>query len=71
MNLVEITLNVFYVYLAHVAKYPAAPVVGLASAVMTLWKSVLYLLQEYFCNFCAVGHNDIKTVIVYWMFPNG
>jgi len=54
-----------------VAKYPAASVVGLASAVMTLWKSVLYILQEYYCNFCAVGHNDLKTVIVYWMFPNG
>jgi len=71
MNLVEIVLNVFYVYLAHVAKCPAASVVGFASAVMTLWKTVLYLLQEYYCNFCSVGHNDMKTLVVYWILPNG
>jgi hypothetical protein len=71
MNLVEITLNIFYLYLAHVANYPAASVVGFASALMTVWKKVLYLLQEYYCNFCAVGHNDIKTVILYWLITNG
>jgi len=71
MNLIEIALNVFYVYLAHVVKYPAAPVVGFASAVMTLWKTVLYGLQEYYCNFCSIGHNDLKTLVVYWVTPNG
>jgi hypothetical protein len=71
MNLVETTLNVFYLYLAHVAKYPAASVVGFASVTMTLWKTVLYLLQEYYCNLCAVGHNDLKTLVVYWIIPNG
>lgn len=20
---------------------------------------------------CAVGHNDLKTLIVYWIIPNG
>jgi hypothetical protein len=71
MNLVEIALNIFYVYLAHVVKYPAASVVGFASAVMTLWKTVLYLLQEYYCNYCSTGHNDMKTLVVYWIIPNG
>jgi hypothetical protein len=28
MNLVETALNVFYLYLAHMTKYPAASVVG-------------------------------------------
>jgi hypothetical protein len=37
---------------------------------MTVWKTVLYLLQEYCCSFCSVGHNDMKTLVVYWVFPN-
>lgn len=71
LNLVETALNLFYVYLAHVAKYPAASVVGFASVTMTLSKTVLYGLQEYCCNFCNIGHNDLKTLVVYWIIPNG
>ena len=71
MNLIETALNVFYLYLAHVVKYPAASVVGLTSATMTLSKTVLYFLQEYCCNFCATGHNDWKTLVVYYIIPNG
>jgi hypothetical protein len=71
LNLVETALNVFYLYLAHVAKYPAASVVGFMSVTMTLSKTVLYWLQEYYCNFCAIGHNDLKTIVVYWIIPNG
>ncbi|KAH9001921.1 hypothetical protein EDB86DRAFT_2801346 [Lactarius hatsudake] len=71
LNLIEIALNVFYVYLAHVAQYPAASLVGFASATMTLWKTVLYGAQEYYCNFCATGHNDLKTWVVYFIIPNG
>jgi hypothetical protein len=71
MNLIETPLNMFYVYLAHVAKYPAAPVVGFASTVMTLSKTMLYGLQEYCCNYCSVGHNDTKTLILFWIIPNG
>ncbi|KAN0118119.1 hypothetical protein V8E52_005380 [Russula decolorans] len=71
LNLVETALNVFYLYLAHVVKYPAASVVGFASVTMTLSKTVLYWLQEYYCNFCAISHNDLKTVVVFWIIPNG
>ena len=71
MNLVETALNLIYVYLAHVSKCPAASVFGFASVTMTLWKTVLYLLQEYCCNFCATGHNDLKTWVFYWVVPNG
>lgn len=71
LNLIETALNVFYVYLAHVAKYPAASVVGFASVTMTLSKTVLYWLQEYCCNYCDIGHNDLKTLVVYWIIPNG
>ncbi|KAI9509906.1 hypothetical protein F5148DRAFT_1275021 [Russula earlei] len=71
LNLIETALNLFYLYLAHVAEYPSASVVGFASAVMTLSKTVLYWLQEYYCNLCDIGHNDLKTLVVYWIIPNG
>lgn len=67
----ETLLNLYYVYLQHVEQSPGAPVVGLASAVMTLSKTVLYWAQEYFCNYCAVGHNDLKTLFWLWIVPNG
>ncbi|KIY53360.1 hypothetical protein FISHEDRAFT_68966 [Fistulina hepatica ATCC 64428] len=71
LNIVETLLNLLYVYLAHVAEWPAAPVVGFASAIMTLWKTVLYIAQEYFCQWCSVGHNDLRTFLVAWILPNG
>ena len=45
--------------------------VGLVSAVMTLSKTVLYWMQEYYCGGCSVGHNDFYTLFVYWIIPNG
>ncbi len=71
LNLVETALNVFYLYLAHVVKYPAASVVGFTSVTATFFKTVLYWLQEYYCNYCDIGHNDLKTLIVYWIIPDG
>jgi len=71
LNLIETALNVLYLYLAHVVKYPAASVVGFASVVMTLSKTVLYGLQEYHCDLCNVGHNDLKTLVMYWVIPDG
>ncbi|KAL0959179.1 hypothetical protein HGRIS_014460 [Hohenbuehelia grisea] len=71
LNVIETLLNIVYLYLAHVVDSPAAIVVGFASAVMTLSKTVLYWAQEYFCNYCAVGHNSLKDLIVYWILPNG
>ena len=71
LNIVENFMNIGYLYLAHVAGSPAAPLLGFASAVMTLSKTVLYWLQEYYCGGCAVGHNDLQTLIVYWIIPNG
>ncbi|KAL7284251.1 hypothetical protein PYCCODRAFT_1430122 [Trametes coccinea BRFM310] len=71
LNIVENFMNIGYLYLAHVTGSPVAPLLGFASAVMTLSKTVLYWLQEYYCGGCAVGHNDLKTLIVYWIIPNG
>ncbi|KAJ3568238.1 hypothetical protein NP233_g5848 [Leucocoprinus birnbaumii] len=71
MNVVETILNVTYVYLAHNTQWPGAPVVGFATAVMTLSKTILYGLNEYYCGFCQIGHNDALTLAVYWILPNG
>ncbi|PFH51585.1 hypothetical protein AMATHDRAFT_58683 [Amanita thiersii Skay4041] len=71
MNILETLLNLAYLYLAHVTQSPAAPVVGFASAVMTLSKTMLYWVQEYYCNYCAVGHNSFLNLVVYWIVPNG
>ncbi|KAJ7621372.1 hypothetical protein FB45DRAFT_929050 [Roridomyces roridus] len=71
MNVVETLLNVLYVYTVHVTEWPPAPLIGFVAAAMTLSKTVLYWLQEYYCNYCAVGHNSWGVVIKYWIIPNG
>ncbi|KAG5653809.1 hypothetical protein H0H81_010277 [Sphagnurus paluster] len=38
---------------------------------MTLSKTLLYWFQEYYCGYCAVGHNSVKDLILYWIIPNG
>ncbi|KAF9269725.1 hypothetical protein L218DRAFT_850497 [Marasmius fiardii PR-910] len=71
LNILENLLNGVYLYTAHVAKWPPATLVGFTAAALTLAKTVLYWAQEYFCNYCAVGHNDASTLLVYWILPNG
>lgn len=71
LNIVENFMNIGYLYLTHVSGSSFAPLLGFASATMTLSKTVLYWLQEYYCGGCAVGHNDFKTLFVYWVIPNG
>ncbi|KAI0809254.1 hypothetical protein BC629DRAFT_1483704 [Irpex lacteus] len=71
LNIFENFLNIEYLYLAHVSGNPVATLVGFASAVMTLSKTALYWAQEYYCGGCSVGHNDFKTLLVYWIIPNG
>lgn len=64
-------MNLLYVYLAYICSWPGAPIIGFAAVSMTLSKTVLYWAQEYFCGGCAVGHNDLSTLIIYWVIPNG
>ncbi|KAI0700433.1 hypothetical protein BC835DRAFT_1327542 [Cytidiella melzeri] len=71
LNLVENFMNMAYLWLAHVSRSPLAPLVGFSSVVMTLSKTVLYWLQEYYCGGCSVGHNDFTTLFIYWVVPNG
>ncbi|KAL1746135.1 hypothetical protein HDZ31DRAFT_34816 [Schizophyllum fasciatum] len=84
LNILETLLSFVYLYLAHVAPSsrgspsssasptrgsPAAPLIGFAAALTTLWKTVLYWAQEVFCSGrgCTVAHNNWLDLLVYWI----
>ena len=71
MNIVENLMNIAYLYLAHVKQSPVAPLLGLSSIIMTLSKTILYWLNEYYCGWCSIGHNDWYTLLTLWIIPNG
>jgi len=71
LNIIETLMNIAYVYLAHIAQWPPAPMIGFGAALMTLSKTVLYGAQEYYCGFCAIGHNKIQDLLLLWILPNG
>jgi len=71
LNVIETFMNILYLYLAHVAQWPAAPLIGFASIVMTFSKTLLYFSKEYFCNYCSIGHNSLDKLIIYYIIPNG
>jgi len=37
---------------------------------MTFSKTLLYWLQEYYCGWCATGHNDLVMWIQLFLIPN-
>ncbi|KAI1212390.1 uncharacterized protein F4807DRAFT_415926 [Annulohypoxylon truncatum] len=86
LNLVETLMYLFYVatYLGKRAAVkgsttkaltgrPAAMavLVAFSAAVMTLSKTVLYWLNEYFSGFDNIGHNSLQDLILLWIIPNG
>ncbi|KAI1815982.1 hypothetical protein GGS20DRAFT_540369 [Poronia punctata] len=52
-------------------KAAKAVLVGFGAAVMTLSKTVLYWLNEYYSGYDAIGHNDLGDLILLWIIPNG
>ncbi|RQM08210.1 hypothetical protein DH86_00000656 [Scytalidium sp. 3C] len=48
-----------------------AAVVVYTAAVMTLSKTVLYWLNEYFSGFENIGHNTAIDLFFMWIIPNG
>ncbi|OCF62038.1 uroporphyrinogen-III C-methyltransferase [Kwoniella mangroviensis CBS 10435] len=83
MNVIEVFLAIEYLYLRHTSPrssnrtpnpahhyHAHAPLVGFAGALMTLSKTALYFLQEYFCDWCMVGHNDRFTFWTVWVATN-
>ena len=71
LNIIETLINIVYLYLAHIVQWPAAPMIGFGAALMTLSKTILYWAQEYYCGFCAVGHNKVWDLVWLWIVPNG
>lgn len=71
LNVIETLLNISYLYYAHVAQWPPATIIGFGAALMTLSKTILYWAQEYYCGYCAVGHNDFFSLLFLWIIPNG
>ncbi|KAF8071612.1 hypothetical protein FPV67DRAFT_1667094 [Lyophyllum atratum] len=70
LNVLEISMNLIYLYHAHITRSDVAPLFGYTGAVMTLAKTILYTTQEYFCSGCSVGHNDLLIAILFWIMPN-
>ncbi|KAM0279360.1 hypothetical protein ACHAQH_004625 [Verticillium albo-atrum] len=48
-----------------------AVLVGFSAAVMTLSKTVLYWMKEYYSGFGYIGHNTARDLIFLWIIPNG
>ncbi|KAK3302776.1 uncharacterized protein B0T15DRAFT_543915 [Chaetomium strumarium] len=48
-----------------------AVVLGFSAAVMTVSKTVLYWLNEYFSDFDNIGHNKLWDLVFLWIIPNG
>ncbi|KAJ6446791.1 C6 transcription factor [Purpureocillium lavendulum] len=48
-----------------------AVLVGFSAAVMTLSKTVLYWMNEYYSGFDNIGHNALAQLIPLWIIPNG
>ncbi|OAA74533.1 hypothetical protein LEL_08114 [Akanthomyces lecanii RCEF 1005] len=48
-----------------------AVLIGFSAAVMTLSKTILYWLNEYYSGFDNIGHNDLVSLVFLWIIPNG
>ncbi|KAK2604588.1 hypothetical protein N8I77_007503 [Diaporthe amygdali] len=48
-----------------------AVLLGFSASVMTVSKTVLYWLNEYFSGFDNIGHNKPWDLILLWIIPNG
>ncbi|CAO3645427.1 unnamed protein product [Cunninghamella blakesleeana] len=73
LNVIESTMNLFYLYLLRQQKYDINKVhlIGFLSASLTLYKTVLYWLNEYYSGFKHIGHNDLNSILILWIIPNG
>jgi len=71
VNMVELAINVLYLYSTYVLDSPVAPLFGFSTNLMTLSKTALYFAQEYFCGFCNIGHNNAKDLILFYICTNG
>lgn len=52
-------------------KAARAVVLAYTAAVMTVSKTVLYWLNEYYSGFDNIGHNSALRLVFLWIIPNG
>jgi len=83
LNVVEVIMQLWFLKLRqHPRKQNMALLVGFTVSVMTLSKTLLYWLQEYFSGYvhflvlltfryAEVGHNSLERLILLWVIPNG
>ncbi|KAI1426954.1 hypothetical protein F5Y12DRAFT_712561 [Xylaria sp. FL1777] len=84
LNVLETLLYFYYVWVYYqnavtvrgtkkMVGRPAAiaVLVGFSAAVMTLSKTILYWLCEYFSGFDNIGHNAPLELLFLWIIPNG
>jgi hypothetical protein len=69
LNLLEAFGNLVYLYMTEVSGNPIAPLFGFGATLTTCSKTILYEAQEYFCNWCATGHNTQRDLILFYLFP--
>lgn len=70
MNLVETALNFLYLYLGStlpLSRIGQVNLVGFSAAILTVAKTVLYWLTEYYSGMRHTGHNDWQTYIFLWV----
>jgi len=48
-----------------------AVLVAYSAALMTVSKTVLYWLNEYYSGFANIGHNSFPDLLFLWIIPNG
>ncbi|KAF9546511.1 hypothetical protein CPC08DRAFT_376352 [Agrocybe pediades] len=70
-NLIETSLNLAYLFTVHIAPKDIAPLLGFAGASLTLCKTTIWVLQEYFCGACSRSDmSEYSEIVKFWIFPN-
>jgi hypothetical protein len=65
------SLQLAYLYTVHVSPRNIAPLLGFAGASMTLLKTTIWVLQEYFCGACSMSDkNQFSDIFKFWICPN-
>ncbi|KAI9494567.1 hypothetical protein BDB00DRAFT_818574 [Zychaea mexicana] len=73
MNLVETALNLLYLWMAssNSQKPGRTSLVGFSAVILTIAKTILYWLVEFFSGMRHTGHNAAFDYIFLWIIPNG
>ncbi|KAI9246260.1 hypothetical protein BDA99DRAFT_489919 [Phascolomyces articulosus] len=72
MNLVETALNFVYLWMVSNSQKPGrTSLVGFSAVILTVAKTVLYWLVEFYSGMRHTGHNELFDYILLWIIPNG